>query len=368
MTDPVDPTQHTLTGALTTHTDEEAYCPGCNKSYPLQFAICPEDGSRLVKLKSTRDPLIGRVFEGRYEIRTTLGEGGMGTVYRGWQLSVDREVAIKVVHPSIASDRTAVKRFLREARLSSRLSQPSIVNVYDFGQTDDGILYLVMELLRGHTLAHDLEAKRPLPLRRTITMGLQLCDALEAAHGLGIIHRDLKPGNIVVLDDPPGRDLVKVLDFGLAKSLITDSSTNVTHTNAILGTPLYMSPEQIEGRATDQRSDLYALGCIIFHMLVGRPPFVADNANLVLAAHLSDPVPPMPATTPRALVMLVEKLMAKATEDRLGSAALVRDVLQQIADAGYGASDLSDTTPDIPPPGARASRACGTAGAISRWR
>ncbi|MCX5745433.1 MAG: serine/threonine-protein kinase [Proteobacteria bacterium] len=348
-------TLHTPTGALASKVgkvgehEEEAYCPACSQSFMIDLQQCPNDGARLVKLKASRDPLIGRVFEQRYEIRTTLGEGGMGTVYRGWQLSVDREVAIKVVHPSIASDRTAVKRFLREARLSSRLSQPNIVNVYDFGQTEDGILYLVMELLRGNTLGHELASTRAMPMRRVLTIALQLCDALQAAHSMGIIHRDLKPGNVVVLSDPPGRDLIKVLDFGLAKSLISESmSSNVTNTNAILGTPLYMAPEQIEGKATDQRADIYALGCMLHQMLTGRPPFLADNANMVLAAHLSDPVPPLPATVPRALVGMIESMMAKAPEARPSSVALVRTTIEQIVDGGYGASDLADTTPDIP--------------------
>src|SRR5262249_33436119 len=155
--------------------------------------------------------------------------GGMGTVYRGWQLSVDREVAIKVIDPRLASDRTAVKRFLREARLASRLSQPNIVNVYDFGQTEDGILYLVMELLKGHTLAHEQRGE-PWTVKRSAHVISQLCDALESAHAQGIVHRDLKPGNIIVLDEPPGRDLIKVLDFGLAKSLTGDAHSRVTKT------------------------------------------------------------------------------------------------------------------------------------------
>jgi len=344
-------THHTPTGALKTRLDEEDewYCPACSQSYATDTKSCPNDGARLVKLKATRDPLIGRVFENRYEIRTTLGEGGMGTVYRGWQLSVDREVAIKVVHSSIASDRTAVKRFLREARLSSRLSQPNIVNVYDFGQTEDGILYLVMELLRGNTLAHELEAQRALPLRRVLTIAMQLCDALQAAHAMGIVHRDLKPGNVVILADPPGRDLLKVLDFGLAKSLVAESTSNVTNTNAILGTPLYMAPEQIEGKATDQRADIYAMGCMLHQMLTGRPPFLAENANLVLAAHMNDPIPPLPATVPQTLVAVIERMMAKRVEARIRDIQTVHTALQSVIDGGYGASDLADTTPDIPP-------------------
>src|SRR5215831_11408933 len=156
----------------------EAYCPECGQSFPPSYEHCPNDATRLVRLAAQVDPLVGRVFEQRYEIRARLGEGGMGAVYRGWQLSVDREVAIKVIDPRLSSNRIVVKRFLREARLSSRLSQPSIVNVYDFGQTEDGILYIAMELLRGHTLAVDLQERGALGVERAVHIAVQLCDAL----------------------------------------------------------------------------------------------------------------------------------------------------------------------------------------------
>jgi serine/threonine protein kinase len=328
---------------------DESYCAACGASYPMDIDVCPKDGARLTKLKAQPDALLGRVFDGRFEVRTSLGQGGMGTVYRGWQITVDREIAIKVIHPKLASDRIAVKRFLREARLSSRLNQPNIVNVYDFGQTEDGILYIAMELLRGHTLGRELESMRPLTTRRVLGIAQQLCDALDSAHNQGIVHRDLKPNNIIILDDPPGRDLIKVLDFGLAKSLITDTSSLVTNTNAILGTPLYMPPEQIEGKASDQRADLYSLGCILFQMLTGRPPFTGETVNVVLAAHVSDPVPPLPQTVPAPLAKMVLQLMEKEPAKRMGSAREAREVMQSVLEAGYPTSEVYDTTPDIRP-------------------
>ncbi len=328
---------------------DESYCAACGGSFPFDLDVCPKDGARLTKLKARPDALLGRVFDGRFEVRTSLGQGGMGTVYRGWQLTVDREIAIKVIHPKLASDRVAVKRFLREARLSSRLNQPNIVNVYDFGQTEDGILYIAMELLRGHTLGRELEAMRPLPLRRVLTIGQQLCDALDSAHGQGIVHRDLKPNNIVILDDPPGRDLIKVLDFGLAKSLVNDTSSLVTHSNAILGTPLYMPPEQIEGQPSDQRADLYSLGCILYQMLSGRPPFVADSVNLVLAKHVSEKATPLPDGVTPVLVTAVERLMEKDPAKRMQSAREVREVMQSIVEAGF-TQEVNDTTPEVRPP------------------
>jgi len=328
----------------------EAYCSSCNQSFAPEVERCPNDGVRLIKFAASRDPLIGRVLDGRFEVRDPLGRGGMGTVYRAIQLSVDREVAIKVVHPKLADDRQAAKRFLREARLASRLNQPSVVQVIDFGQTDDGVLYLVMELLRGRTLAKEQAGQR-LPLKRVLAIGAQLCDALEAAHVQGIVHRDLKPGNIVVLADPPGRDLLKVLDFGLAKSLIADTSSQVTNTDAILGTPLYMSPEQVQGKGSEPRSDLYALGCILYELLTGAPPFVDPSVNLILARHLSEPPPPLPAGVPPRLRALVSQLLAKDPAERPATAADARTVLQWVIDGGAAAwpePDVSDTVPDVP--------------------
>jgi serine/threonine protein kinase len=334
---------------------EEAYCSACSQSFPAGTLTCPNDGARLIKLAAEHDTLIGRQLDERYEIRAPLGKGGMGTVYRGWQLSVDREVAIKVIHPKLSNDRSAVKRFLREARLASRLSQPNIVNVYDFGQSQ-GVLYLVMELLRGHTLASELGKGRRLNAKRTVTIAAQLCDALEAAHAQGIVHRDLKPSNIVILDDPPGRDLIKVLDFGLAKSLIQDSGSIVTNTDALLGTPLYMAPEQIEGSESDQRADLYSLGCILYEMLTGRPPFVDNAVSAVLARHVSDAPAGLPSHVPAKLNALVMRLLEKRVENRVQSAGEVRKILDDVREspgfAAHGApvaptTDVSDTIPDI---------------------
>jgi serine/threonine-protein kinase len=248
---------------------------------------------------------------------------------------------------------------LREARLASRLSQPNIVNVYDFGQSD-GVLYLVMELLRGHTLASELGQGRRLNPKRTVTIANQLCDALEAAHAQGIVHRDLKPSNIVILDDPPGRDLIKVLDFGLAKSLKQDSGSLVTNTDALLGTPLYMAPEQIDGRESDQRADLYSLGCMLYEMLSGKPPFVDNAVSAVLARHIHDTHAQLPPHVPTKMRAVIDKLLAKKPEDRMQSAGDVRHVLDEVRESAptVGATptnpavsipDIPDTIPDVSP-------------------
>jgi serine/threonine-protein kinase len=329
---------------------DEAYCAACNNSFTIDAMFCPNDGAKLVKLKSQPDALIGRVFDNRYEIRAALGHGGMGTVYRGWQLSVDREVAIKVIHAKFTADRVIAKRFLREARLASRLNQPNIVNVYDFGQSEDGILYLVMELLRGKPLAKELESQRPVSMKRLKTMASQVCDALDAAHNQDIIHRDLKPGNIVVLDEPVGRDFLKILDFGLAKSLQENTSL-VTKTDAILGTPLYMPPEQILGKPSDRRADLYSFGCILYQLATGRPPYIGDNVNVVIAAHVRDPIPELPEGVPRELADAITKLMAKEPADRFQHAREVREALEAVPEDAAGASYVAMKTP--PPLGVR---------------
>jgi serine/threonine-protein kinase len=358
--EPKDPTAPSGAGvgADTEVHAEEAYCSACNQSFPSDTKVCPNDGARLIKLAAEKDELLGRVLDERYEIRAPLGKGGMGTVYRGWQLSVDREVAIKVIHPKLSNDRSAVKRFLREARLASRLSQPNIVNVYDFGQSG-GVLYLVMELLRGRTLSSQLGQGRRINPKRTVAIASQLCDALEAAHAQGIVHRDLKPSNIVILDDPPGRDLIKVLDFGLAKSLVQDSGSVVTNTDALLGTPLYMAPEAIEGKVSDQRADLYSLGCILYEMLSGTPPFVDSAVSAVLARHMHDSHKELPPHVPSRLRDLIDLLLAKQPEGRLQTAGAVRTLLEEVRESAPAIGDktpiavhvpeVPDTMPDISP-------------------
>lgn len=341
MTSPFEPT---LTSPPPTSSDgDEAYCPACNRSYGVDELFCPTDGTRLVKLVAKPDSLIGRIFDNRYEVRSVLGNGGMGTVYRGWQLSVDREVAIKVIHPKLATVRSVAKRFLREARLSSRLQNPAIVSVYDFGQGDDGVLYIVMEFLRGRALADELKRGQPMTVQRLVRIGTQICDALEAAHAEGIVHRDLKPHNVMLLEG----DRVKVLDFGLAKSFAADDS-GITGTDALLGTPQYMPPEQILGKPIDQRADIYAFGCMLYQMSAGRTPFDGNlPTNALLGMHLHDSAPPLPDEVPRPLASLVARCLAKDPLERPASAALVRMALEALAE---GPSNALLHTPVPTPP------------------
>jgi len=316
----------------------ERYCPSCGKTFAAMLERCPDDGARLIEWSPSTDPLIATTLDGRYRIVRPLGAGGMGTVYEAVQLSIDRHVAIKVVRDELAHDRATVKRFLREARLLVQLSHPNIVNVYDYGQVaETGTLYLVMELLRGPTLATLLARAKRLPPLRACEIALPLCDALATAHAHAIIHRDLKPENVMLCEGP--EELVKVLDFGLAKSLASDAAatSGITQAGTVIGTPLYMAPEAISGDSPDPRSDLYALGCLIYEMLTGDPPFVAPTISVILARHLNEPVPPLPGDVPRPLAELVTALLAKEPANRPASARDVHGWLRAI---------ISGETPD----------------------
>ncbi|HUS31662.1 MAG TPA: protein kinase [Kofleriaceae bacterium] len=305
------------------------YCPSCEKNFAAGD-VCPDDGTRLVRLKVT-DPLIGKVLDGRYTIHEKLGQGGMGAVYRGSQHSVGREVAIKLVTPQLVSDHDVIKRFLREAKLASRLSHPNAVAVMDFGQTEDGLFYLVMELVTGRTLDQIIKAEKKLKPERVVRIGMQVCDALEGAHALQIVHRDLKPANIMLLAQ--GRDLVKVLDFGLAKSLAPDqTSTTMTNAGALLGTPAFMPPELALGQSCDGRADLYSLGCILFLLGSGRLPFVSDSAHELIAMHGMQPAPPM-AGVPPQLAEVIDRMLEKDPAKRYQSAAENREALEAAIEA-----------------------------------
>lgn len=279
----------------------------------------------------TVDSNIGRVLDSRFHIRARLGSGGMGAVYDGWQIEPPRAVAIKLIHPSLVTNRDVTKRFLREARLLGELDHPAIVRVYDFGQADDGTLFLVLERLYGHTVADELAAHRVLPIERAVAIAIRLCDALAAAHRRGIIHRDLKPANAMVIADHPV-DL-KVLDFGLAKSLVTPELSLISASNLAFGTPLYMSPEQIHGAPADPRSDLYALGCMVHEMVSGGPPFAGDTVERVLSNHVYELATPLPGDVPEPLAELIMRAIAKDPRDRPRSAEHMRWELRATLEA-----------------------------------
>ncbi len=264
---------------------------------------------------------------GIYQLQGTLGEGGMGIVYRAFHRALERPVALKVLREQLAGDPITMARFLREARTATRARHPRIVETLDFGHLADGRPFLVMELITASTLDHLLR-RGPLAPAAAIKVARGIAEALGAAHTAGVIHRDLKPGNVFVDDALE----VKLTDFGAAKLLNGDEA--LTRPDVTLGTPSYMSPEHIMGRSIDGRTDLYALGCVTFHMLAGVQPYRGDNLRAVLAQHLQAPIPEVASPlgpVPRALVLTVHKAMAKDAADRHQTAAELITELDEAA-------------------------------------
>jgi serine/threonine protein kinase len=247
----------------------------------------------------------GQVLSGRYRADQLLGSGGMAAVWRGWDLRLDRPVAIKKLAGAGLSEPLATERFHREARTVARLSHPNIVTVYDFG-TENGDQYLIMELVEGTTVAAML-SDGPLPLDEAVAIAAQTCDGLAAAHAANIVHRDVKPANLILT--PAG--VVKICDFGIAR--LTAGHSTLTGTTVALGSSKYMAPEQADGQPVDGRADLYALGCTLYAMLAGEPPFSGDSAMGILHQHATKqptPVGERRADAPPALEALVHDLLA----------------------------------------------------------
>ncbi len=299
-------------------------CPQCGNECNDEHKFCPACGFPIGKVAvDSDDPLLGRTLPGGYVILELVGIGGMGRVYRAEQTTLGRTVAVKIIHPHLVGEENAAARFITEARAASRLNHPNSVAVIDFGKTQDGQLYLVMEFLRGRDLARVAYEEGPLSFRRIVNVLRQVLAALSEAHHLDIIHRDLKPENIILEPVRQGGDFVKVVDFGLAKMRVTEK--NITSPGIVCGTPEYMSPEQGRGDTIDARSDLYAVGVIFFQMLTGRLPFEAESPTQVVLMHISQP-PPDPRKLaperqiPDALVNVLLMAMAKEPEHRFTDA------------------------------------------------
>ena len=301
---------------------------------------------------------------GSYRILRQIGEGGMGAVYLGEHAMLGRAAAIKVLLPALSQDREIVGRFFNEARATSAIRHPGIVEIYDFGFLADGAAYIAMEMLDGESLASRLRRAGRLPVAAAIDIGRQVAAALQAAHGRGITHRDLKPDNMFLIRDPEIGERVKLLDFGIAK-LVNEDGGNRTRTGVVMGTPVYMSPEQCRGTATlDSRADLYSLGCVLYELVAGRPPFVAESAGDIMAHHLyfqPDPVRRHDASVPEPLEALIMALLAKDPAMRPASAAEVAAILdgwRSIA-ASATASASSNALRAVPPGVAAAVRPVG---------
>ncbi len=302
--------------------------------------------------------MIGKDVGGRYRIISKLGEGGMGAVYRAEQISLKRQIALKVLKPELSASKGLVRRFNAEAELAAKLNHPNTVTLYDFGQDDDGFLFIAMEFIAGRSLREVLVEEGPQPTDRIAAIGMQICSSLADAHATGIVHRDLKPDNVMLSERGKKTDVVTVLDFGIAK--LRDEEGNITQqpmTRAgdMLGTPQYMAPEQIRGDRVDARTDVYALGIILYEMVTARLPFHAKTIMALLSMHLTEPpIPPHRRRTDikidPALELLIMQCLAKGPQDRPATMDAVEDALSAIGSASGPISGNAGPPLHQPPP------------------
>jgi eukaryotic-like serine/threonine-protein kinase len=263
------------------------------------------------------DPMLGRVISERYKVLAKLGEGGMGAVYLAEHVFIQKRVALKVLAPELARREELGARFLQEARAASSIGQENVIDISDFGQTSDGLVYFVMEYLEGVDLGAAIRRDGALSWPRAKHIVLQIGKALRAAHAQGIVHRDLKPENVFLIEREGRPDFVKLLDFGIAKVMgnAADEGPRLTRTGMIFGTPEYMAPEQAEGKDADHRVDIYAVGCVLHHCLTGAPPYTADSFMAVLTKHLTEPVVPPGARRPElGIPSSVDALVGRALQ------------------------------------------------------
>jgi serine/threonine protein kinase len=305
---------------------------------------------------SVEDPQIGSLL-GQYRIDRRLGQGAMGVVYEGVQLSIDRPVALKLISADSERNPEFVARFRREAQAMAKLRHPNTVRLLDFGVSEQMRMFMVMELLRGEDLEARLADSGPFDLIEALRIVRQIAQSLSEAHALGIVHRDLKPGNIFLSRVEGGDCFVKVMDFGVAGFQHDGVNTSITMQGAVLGTAAYMSPEQAQGYAVDSRADLYSLGVILFEMLTGRPPFQADTAVSLMLLHVSEQPPRILELCPELPELartqaLLDALLAKSADQRPESAVeVIATIDALLADMGAAISGPTgiDTRPSASP-------------------
>jgi serine/threonine-protein kinase len=311
-------------------------CPTCSSHFSPDGRFCPFDGTPLVLAVGwdpSADALLGAVIDNRYEVLSVIGEGGMGTVYEVRHRALGKRFALKALRKDLALDGEVAARFIQEARTAAAVSHPGLVEITDFGRLESGQVYFVMELLEGQSLAALLRSGGPLPAARGLSIVRQLVHALKAAHDASIVHRDLKPDNVLITRGDGDTDLVKIVDFGLAKVI---GSSKLTRSGMVFGTPHYMSPEQAAGEIVDHRADIYALGIVMYEMFTGKVPFEADSYMGVLTKHMyMTPAPPS-SIAPElkklgALEDVILRCLQKRPEARYEHlAALLADLEQRL--------------------------------------
>jgi serine/threonine-protein kinase len=332
-------------------------CPECSQHFGPDARFCPFDGTELASEEwdPGNDSLLGAIVDDRYEVCAVLGEGGMGTVYKVRHTSLDRMFAMKVLRKDLARDRDLAARFTQEARATARIRHPNVVQITDFGRLGDDVPYFVMELLVGLPLSSALKAQGLLPIGVASDLVLKMAAALGAAHDAGIVHRDMKPENVFLVGHatPPGvpRD-VRIVDFGAAKVM---GASRLTKTGIVFGTPHFMSPEQGSGGEVDHRTDIYALGVIMFEIFTGRVPFEADTYMGVLTQHMFV-APPRPSDiSPHAKALgalegVILRALEKKPEARFGSMEeLTAEIRRVVRVAPTGEAEVAPATSPPPP-------------------
>ncbi len=319
------------------------YCERCGAAFQAT-KVCPKDS--IETRADLFDPLLGRVLGDRYRILERVGAGAMGQVYKAAHNRIACIFAVKVLYGDLAYDDEMLSRFLREAELASCLQSRYIVRVTDFGNDEGSLPYMVMEYLDGPSLSDVITRQGPLDPLRAATIAQRIARGLGLAHDRGVVHRDLKPENVVLVTEDDEPDVVKLLDFGVARLRDSDRKTAF---GVVVGTPLYMSPEQIVGADLDARSDLYALGVCMYEMIVGKPPFEGGTIGEIVRRHIDDPVPSARAAleakgAPVGLDGVIRKLLSKPREERYGSAREVIDAINAAIKAGPAAAS------SVPPP------------------
>lgn len=328
-------------------------CPKCGKR--SEEARCPDDGTATLVLAANPDSRLplGTEINGRYRIREMIGQGGFGAVYRATSIATEQDMAIKLLAVTLdGDDSDMIQRFFAEAQITASLKHPNTIRVFDFGQTEGGALYIAMELLSGQPLNEMLRDRtregRVMTEDEAINIGVQTLRSLAEAHLANLVHRDLKPHNLFLHDVEGDDPVVKVLDFGIAKKL----GSNLTGTGKAFGTPSYMSPEQAQNKPIDRRSDLYSLGCVLFQLVAGKPPFDGENPLSVLLSHVTDPPPDLRlvAGTPvsEPFVRVIERALSKDPNGRFATAIEMRQALEACRGAERTAQLRAPTTSPLP--------------------
>src|SRR5581483_9207962 len=335
-----------------TKIDHMKICPLCGKEYSDTSTLCPLDAA---VLERPDDPLIGQTLADKYAIEKLIKRGGMGSVYEGKHVLMDKRVAIKVLRPSLALDDHVVARFSREAKAASRISHPHAVTVTDFGEDENGVVFLVMEYLDGRTLKDIIKSEGSMPLQRVVEIVRQVAGALDAAHEQGVVHRDLKSEN-VMLSQTNGGDWAKVLDFGIAKIQQPEGARDIdiTAPNLVIGTPQYMSPEQCsQSGPIDARSDVYSLGIITYEMLAGRVPFTGESPTVIMMKQVQDAPPSIldaRPDLPAAIEKVITKSLAKQPDNRIQTAGEFSEAFSAAAAGAPAVAAAPVTTVNEPVP------------------